>query len=250
LVVWRKSYAVLIGILIVTGASILLGITAWPHQLISAPASLTPIFAKLDLAGFFSLKTLPVVLLIFIMAFLDTIGTLVGLSARAGLLDERGNLPQIEKPMLADALANLAAPLFGTTTSGAFIESAVGIEAGGRTGFTAVVVAALFLLCLVFNPILSMVPAHAYGPALVLIGAFMLAPVTKINFADPTELVPAFLTIILISFTLNIGIGITAGLIAYPLLKLLGGRRREVPPALWVLAVMSLLFFLVYPWHK
>jgi AGZA family xanthine/uracil permease-like MFS transporter len=247
LMVRRRPFALLAGILTVTVVSMLLGITAWPKSAFSLPASLAPTFGQLDIAGALSWKSLPVVLLIFIMAFLDTIGTLVGLSSRAGLLDERGNLPQIEKPMLADALANLVAPWLGTTTSGAYIESAAGIEMGGKTGFTAIVVAGLFLLSLLCSPILTLVPAHAYGPALILIGACMLAPVTRINFQDPTELIPAFLTIALISFTCNIGVGITAGLIAYPILKLFAVRVREVPPALWVLAGLSLLFYCVYP---
>ena len=250
LVLRRVTFALLVGILAVTGASMLLGLTAVPHQVFSLPASLSPILGQLDIAGALSWKSLPVVVLIFIMAFLDTIGTLMGLSARAGLLDAQGNLPQIERPMLADALANLVAPWLGTTTTGAYIESAAGIEAGGRTGFVALVVAALFLLALCFTPMLTLVPAYAYGPALVLIGAEMLGPVAKINFRDQTEWIPAFLTIALISFTFNIGIGMTAGLISYPLLKLFTARGREVSPALWVLAALSLVFYLVYPWHK
>jgi AGZA family xanthine/uracil permease-like MFS transporter len=183
------------------------------------------------------------------MAFVDTVGTLIGLSARAGLLDEKGNLPDIEKPMLADALATTAAPLLGTTTTGAFIESAAGIEEGGRTGFTSLVVAVLFLLSLFFAPLLTSVPPHAYGAALIVIGSFMIAPVTKIDFDDPTELIPAFLTISLISFTYNIGVGMTAGIISYPLLKVFSGRGREIPAGLWVLAVLSLTFYIFYPYR-
>jgi AGZA family xanthine/uracil permease-like MFS transporter len=185
--------------------------------------------------------------MVFIMAFLDTVGTLIGLSARAGLLDERGNLPEIEKPMLADALANLLAPILGTTTSGAYIESAAGIEAGGRTGFTALVTAALFFLALFFVPLFTIVPAHAYGVALIMIGMLMISPVTQISFTDYTELIPSLLTIILISFTYNIGVGMTAGLLAYPLLKLLTGRAAEVSLPMWLLAAVSLTYFLVYP---
>src|SRR3970282_4640 len=134
---------------------------------------------------------LPIVLIIFVMAFVDTVGTLIGLSARGGFLDGKGNLPEIEKPMLADAVANLVAPVLGTTTTGAFIESAARIEEGGRTGFTSVVVAGLFLLSLFFAPVLTVVPAHAYGPALIVIGILMITPITRINFSDYTELIPA-----------------------------------------------------------
>jgi AGZA family xanthine/uracil permease-like MFS transporter len=183
------------------------------------------------------------------MAFLDTVGTLIGLSSRAGLLDENGNLPEIEKPMLADALSNLAAPLLGTTTSGVYIESAVGIEEGGRTGFTSLVVAALFLLSLFFVPLLTVVPPHAYGIALIVIGMFMIGPITKINFNDRSELIPSLLTIVLISFTYNIGVGMTAGLLSYPLLKVFSGRAREVNLSMWLLAALSLTFYLFYPYQ-
>ena len=239
--------AIIIGILAVTLASIFLGVTHTPHAVVALPASPAPIWGQLDIRGALTLKALPVVVIIFVMAFVDTVGTLIGLSSRAGLLDEAGNLPEIEKPMLADALANLLAPLLGTTTSGAYIESAAGIEAGGRTGFTAVVTAGMFLLALFLGPVFTIVPAHAYGPALVMIGLLMLAPIAKLNFTDYTELVPAGLVLILISFTYNIGVGMTAGLLAWPLLKMLTGRVDEVPPPMWLLAALSLIFYLVYP---
>ena len=241
--------SLILGILAVTIASILLGVTPLPESVISLPPSITPILGQLDIRGVLTLKAFPVVLIVFVMAFLDTIGTLIGLSARAGFLDAKGNLPDIEKPLLVDALANIAAPILGTTTSGVYIESASGIEEGGRTGFTAIVVAFLFLLALFFTPLLTIVPAHAYGPVLILIGSFMLSAVTKLDFDDYTELVPAFLTITLVSFTYNIGVGITAGLLVYPVLKLATGRAKEVPAAVWFLAAMSLLFYVVYPYR-
>ena len=149
--------------------------------------------------------------------------------------------------MLADALANLIAPVLGTTTSGVYIESAAGIEAGGRTGFTALVTAALFLLSLFLVPLFTVVPPHAYGIALIVVGMLMIAPVAKIDFTDYTESIPAFLTIVLISFTYNIGVGITAGLLMYPILKALTGRVREVTLPMWLMAAMALTFYLVCP---
>jgi len=183
------------------------------------------------------------------MDFVDTMGILIGGSARAGFLNEKGNLPEIEKPMLADALATVIGALLGTTTTGTYIESAAGIEEGGRTGLTAVVTALLFLLALFFAPVLTSVPSHAYGPALIIVGMLMLQPITKIKFADYTELLPAFATIVLMSFTYNIGIGMTAGFILYPLFKLVTGRFREVHPGLWILAGLSLLFYIFYPYE-
>ena len=249
LTVKRVHGALMIGILLVTLLSIAMGITPLPQKIAGLPSSIAPIFGQLDIAAALSPKAWPVVLIVFVMAFVDTIGTLIGLSARAGLLDAKGNLPDIERPMLADAVSNLVAPLLGTTTTGAFIESAAGIEEGGKTGFTALVVAGLFLLSLFLSPLLTVIPAHAYGPVLVFIGSFMIKPVTRLDFDDYTELIPSFLTITLISFTYNIGVGMTAGLLCYPLLKAATGRAKEVPPALWVLAGLSLLFFFSYPYH-
>lgn len=247
LMLWKVRGALMIGILATTLFSMLSGVTKVPDTLVSLPPSPAPIFLQLDLSGALTPKFLPVILTIFVMAFADTIGTLIGLSARAELLDKDGNLPEIEKPMLADALATTLAPLLGTTTTGAYVESAAGIEEGGRTGFVSVVTAGLFLLALFFAPLFTAVPAHAYGVALIIIGSFMISPLTRIVFDDLTELLPAFLTIVLISFTYNIGVGITAGLLAWPLFKTLAGRGREVSAGAWILAIISLSFFIFYP---
>lgn len=253
LMVWltmkRVRGALIIGIMAATLLSVLFGITSAPHAVVSLPPSPAPLFGQLDIRGALTPKAFPVVLIVFIMAFVDTIGTLIGLSARAGLLDEKGNLPEIEKPMLADALSNLAAPVLGTTTTGAFVESAAGIEAGGRTGFTALVTALLFLVSLFLTPLFTAVPPHAFGPALMVIGIFMIAPIARIDFSDCTELVPAFLTIALMSFTYNIGVGMTAGLLSYPLLKAAAGQAKEVPPSLWALAALSFSFYFFYPYQ-
>ncbi|HJV35831.1 NCS2 family permease [Geomonas sp.] len=235
--------AMMIGIVTTTIASIALKVTPLPAQFFSLPPDLTPILFKLDLAGALKPAFFPIVLTVFIMAFLDTVGTLLGLSMRADLLDENGNLPEIEKPMLADALATVAAPLLGTTTTGAYIESAAGIEEGGRTGFASLITALFFLLALFLAPLFTIVPPHAYGIALIVIGSFMLSPLTKIDFDDLTELIPAFLTIVLMIFTYNIGVGMTVGFIAYPVMKAATGRLSEVKAGIWVLALLSLSYF-------
>lgn len=243
----RVRGAMILGILATTLLSMFSGVTPLPGRLVGLPPDPTPILLQLDLSACFDPKFLPVVLTMFVMAFADTLGTLIGLSARAELLDGEGNLPEIEKPMLADALATTVAPLLGTTTTGAYIESAAGIEEGGRTGFTALVTAGFFFLALFFAPLFTAVPAHAYGVALIVIGSFMIAPVTRLSFDEPSELLPAFLTIVLISFTYNIGVGITAGLLVWPLCRIMIGRTRDVPAGAWVLALISLAFFLLYP---
>lgn len=249
LMIIRVKGAVIIGILATTVLSFLAGITPVPESYISLPPSIGPVLMKLNIAGALSLEKLPVVLIIFVLAYVDTVGTLIGLSARGGLLDKNGNLPEIEKPMLADAVSNMIAPMLGTTTTGAYIESAAGIEEGGRTGFTALVAAGLFLLALFFAPLLAAVPPHAYGTALIVIGIFMISPITRIDFSDYTELIPAFITIVMMIFTFNIGVGMTAGLLSYPILKVFAGRHREVPAGMWGFAALSLLFYLLYPYR-
>ena len=239
--------AIIIGIAVITVAAMAVGQARFPEGLVSMPASIAPIAFQLDIAGALRWDMLPVLLTVFVMVFVDTLATLFGLSVRAGLLDEKGNLPQIERPMLTDAVATAVAALLGTTTSGAYIESAAGIASGGKTGLTSVVVALLFLLSLFFTPLFTAVPACAYGPALIVVGLLMLEPVRKLPFEDYTELAPAFITIILMVFTFNIGVGMTAGFVAYPVLKLLSGRHREVPGGMWFLGFLSLCFFLFSP---
>jgi len=251
--------SMLIGILGVTFIAIVLqlavpflagtdpGLIKIPDEFISLPPSLTPVFLKIDITGALSWGFFSVILTVFVMDFVDTMGTLIGLSYRAGLLDENGELPEIEKPMLCDALATVAGSLFGTTTAGAFIESASGIEAGGRSGFSAVVTAALFLLALFFSPLFAIIPSYAYGPALIIVGMLMIAPIRDVKFDDLSELVPVFTTIVLMCFTYNIGIGMTGGFVVYPVMKLVSGQGREISPGSWLLFAFSVLFFIFYP---
>jgi len=248
LMIRRFPAAILVGILATTFLAFATRVASPPKAWVSLPPSLAPILFKLDFKSALSWGFFPVVLTIFIMAFVDTMGTLIGVSARAGFLDSSGNLPQIERPMLVDAVSTSFAALVGTTTAGAYIESATGIEAGGRTGFTSVVTALCFVVALFFAPFVSSIPPQAYGPALIVVGLLMLAPITKIHFDDFTELIPAFGVVALMSFTYNIGVGITAGFVLYPFCKLVAGRGREVKAGLWVLAALSLLFFVFYPY--
>jgi adenine/guanine/hypoxanthine permease len=248
LLIRRFPAAILVGILATSFLAYFTGVSAAPASWVSLPPSLSPILFKMDFSKILTIGFFPIVLTIFIIAFVDTMGTLIGLSVRAGFLDEKGNLPQIERPMTADALATVFAAAVGTTTAGAFIESATGVEAGGRTGLTSVVTALCFAGTLFFSPFVSAIPPQAYGPALIVVGLLMLSPVVKIPFDDFTELIPAFAVVALMSFTYNVGIGITAGFVLFPLCKLVSGRLREVKAGLWVLAAISLLFFAFYPY--
>jgi AGZA family xanthine/uracil permease-like MFS transporter len=248
LILRKVPGAILLGIVVTALVSFVAGVAPWPRQVLSMPPSIMPIFGKIDLRGALTWGAFPIVLTIFIMAFVDTMGTLIGVSARAGFLDEKGNLPQIERPMLVDAVATTFAPLVGTTTTGAFVESATGIEAGGRTGLTALVVALCFAGALFFSPFVAAIPAQAYSPALIVVGLFMLAPIVKIDFSDYSESIPAFAVVSLMCFTFNIAIGINAGFVLYPLCKLVSGKRNELRPALWVLTTLAILFFIFYPY--
>jgi len=248
LTLWRVPGAILIGILLAAAAAFALGVASLPPRWVSAPPNPAPILFKLDFSAAFGWPFFGVLLTIFVMALVDTLGTLVGVSERAGLLDEQGNLPQIERPMMADALATTFAALVGTTTAGAFIESAGGVSVGGRTGMTAVVTAMLFGVSLFFAPTVTAIPPQAYGPALVMVGAMMIAPIRKIDFDDYTELIPAFAIIALMSFTYNIGVGIAAGFVLHPWFKVAAGRGGEVRAGLWVLNVLSTLLFVFYPY--
>ncbi|MDD1686784.1 NCS2 family permease [Methanoregula sp.] len=240
--------AILLGILATAGLAFATGIAPAPAGIISMPPSLAPTFLQLDIAGVFTWGMFSIVLTLFTMAFLDTMGTLIGMSARAGLLDSSGNLPQIERPFLADGLATTAGALLGTTTNGVFVESAAGIEQGGRTGFVAVVCGALFLLALFFAPLFSAIPLIATGPALILVGLMMLEPVTRLDFSDYAEVIPAFTVITMMSFTYNIGVGLCAGFVLWPVFAIVRGRIREIQPACWALFLLCLAFFVFYPY--
>ena len=249
LIIRKVPGAILLGIVLTSVLAFVTRVAAAPHRFVSLPPGIGPILWQADLRGAFTWNAFPVVLTIFVMAFVDTMGTLIGLSARAGFLNSEGQLPEIEKPMLVDAITTTLAPALGTSTSGAYVESATGIEAGGRTGLTALVTGTCFLLSLFFAPFVATIPAQAYGPALIIVGLFMLAPITKINFGDYTESIPAFAVVSLMAFTFNIAIGICAGFVLYPICKIVSGQWRVLKPGLWVLTVLSLLFFIFYPYH-
>jgi AGZA family xanthine/uracil permease-like MFS transporter len=248
LMIRRINGALFLGITAVTALSMLIGMVKTPETFVSMPPSLSPTFAKLDIPGALSIETLPVILVVLVMIFVDTMGTLIGVSYKAGFLDKEGNLPEMEKPMLCDSISTMAGAVFGTTASGAYIESAAGIESGGKSGLTSAVTALLFLSALFFAPVFAVIPPYAYGSSLIVVGMLMLSPIQSVKLDDMTEGLPVFTVIVLISFTYNIGIGMTAGFVVYPLMKTLAGRYREVPPGLWFLGLLSVLFFVFYPY--
>jgi AGZA family xanthine/uracil permease-like MFS transporter len=249
LIIRKVPGAILLGIVLTSIVAFVTKVAAAPRGFVSMPPSIKPILWQLDLRSALTWQAFPVVLTMFVMAFVDTMGTLIGLSARAGFLDADGQLPQIERPMLVDAITTTLAPVLGTSTSGAYVESATGIEAGGRTGLTALVTGSCFLVTLFFAPFVATIPPQAYGPALIIVGLFMLAPITRIDFGDYTESIPAFAVVSLMAFTFNIAIGICAGFVLYPICKLVSGKGHQLKPGLWALTTLSLLFFIFYPYH-
>jgi len=246
----RVRGAILIGMIVTAGLGIAAGLGQAPQAVFALPFtgeySLGPIAFQLDIPGVLKLSFLPVLLTLFIMSLLDTLGTLVGVGSAGGMLDEKGNFPNVNRPMTVDAVSCMFSAMVGTSTSGAYIESATGIREGARTGLAALVTAALFLGSLFFLPLLKPMQglAYAYGPALIAVGVLMLRQVTRIDFDDLTEVVPAFVTIAMMVFTYNIANGLTAGLLLHPLMKLATGRFRQIRPGGVILAAICLTYFL------
>jgi len=234
--------AILWGILVTTLAGAVLGHVPWPDRLIEVPSLSTwsTVAGKLDIPGALRLGLLEIVLVFLFVDFFDTMGTLVGVSTRAGFLDEKGRLPRAQKAMLSDALGTVFGALAGTSTVTTYVESASGVSAGGRTGLTAVTVAVAFLLSLFFAPIVRMVADFppATAPALIVVGALMMQVIGRIKWDDISEAFPAFITVIAMPLTYSIATGIALGFISYPVVKLISGKGREVHWLVYVLAVL------------
>lgn len=241
--------AMLIGIATTATLGLAVGLGEAPHAVIAMPFAgaydLSPILFKLDIAGCLKLSFLPILLTLFLMSFLDTLGTLVGVGAAAGMLDEKGNVHDVEKPMIVDATSCIFSALIGSSTSGAFIESAAGIREGARTGLASVLTASLFALCIFFIPLLEPLQKlkFAYAPALMAVGLMMLASIKNIDMEDLTESTPAFACIAMMIFTYNIANGLMAGLALYAILKISTGRMKELNSGSLLLAGMCVLYF-------
>ena len=247
---WKVRGAILIGMTLTVLIGALFGFGQAPHAAMAIPFTgeytLKPIAFHLDILSVLKLTFLPILLTLFLMGFLDTLGTLVAVGALGNMLDEKGNFPGIEKPMVVDAVTCMFSGMIGTSTSGAYIESATGIREGARTGLASIVTALLFAVSLFFIPLAAPLQhlRYAYAPALIAVGVIMLGSIRKIDFEDLTELVPAFATITMIVFTYNIANGLTAGLVLYPLLKILSGRFRELSAGSVVLGILCLIYYI------
>ena len=237
----RVRGAILIGILAVTILSFFFGGNEF-HGVFSAPPSIDATLFKLDIGAALSTGIVNVILVFFLVELFDATGTLMGVANRAGLLVE-GKMDRLNKALLADSSAIVAGALLGTSSTTAYIESASGVQAGGRTGVTAITVAVLFLACLFIAPLAGVVPAYATAPALLYVSCLMLRDMVDVPWDDATEAVPAALTALLMPFTYSIANGVAFGFISYGGLKLLTGQVRQVKPIVWIIAAVFLFRF-------
>ena len=225
---FRIKGGILIGIIIVTVISIFLGISNVPSGFIDMPPSIMPIFLKFDFSLLWTSSFWIVVFTFFFVDFFDTIGTLIGVANRGNMLDERGRLPRAREALMADAVGTVAGAILGTSTVTSYIESASGVEQGGRTGLTALVVSILFLLAIFFSPLISIVPSCATAPSLILVGIYMMMGLKDIVTDDWTEITPAMFAFFMMPFSYSISVGIEAGVVAFVLLKTLTGKTKDI----------------------
>lgn len=240
--------AILIGILATTTAAILTGFSQF-GGIASTPPSLAPTFLQLDVIGALKGGLLHVVLVMVLVEVFDATGTLIGVAKRAGLLTQGANHTNagLSRALMADSTAIVAGSVLGTSSTTAYIESASGVQAGGRTGLTALTVAVLFLFATFLAPLAGSVPVQATAPALLYVAALMLRELAEVHWDDATETVPAVLTAIAMPFTYSIANGLAFGFVSYAALKLLTGRAREVHAATWLVAALFVLRFVLYP---
>ncbi|WP_058507317.1 NCS2 family permease [Legionella quinlivanii] len=239
---FKISGAIILSILSISLISLLTGMVPW-QGLFALPPSLAPTFMKLDFSSFSSTTTLKATFTFFLIALFDATGTLIGLLNQSLFKDQRDHQQRIANSLSADAAGSMLAGLLGSASTSPFIESAAGIEAGGRTGWTAAVIAVGFLLMLFFFPLAKMIPVYAVGPALLYVACCMMKHMVDLKLTDMTEIAPCMLTIIMIPLTSSIADGIGAGIILYTLLKLLS--RQAVKPFLIVLSLTFMVFFLL-----
>ncbi len=238
----RVTGAVMIGILAVTLIAVAIGLTPF-RGVVSMPPSLAPTFLQLDIMGALDVGMISVIFAFLFVDLFDNTGTLIGVAKRAGLMRADGHLPKMGRALIADSTAAMGGSLLGTSTTTSYIESASGVAAGGRTGLTACVVAALFLLALFFAPLAGTVPAYATAPALLFVAVLMTSGLAEIDWHDITEAAPVVITALAMPLTYSIANGIAFGFIAWVMIKTLAGRFKDLNPALVILAALFVVKF-------
>ncbi|MEQ9825467.1 MAG: NCS2 family permease [Puniceicoccaceae bacterium] len=230
--------ALLIGISVGTLIGIPLGVTQLPTSIDLTPPSLSPLFFKFEWKEIFTLDMAVVLFTFLFVDMFDTIGTLIGVSSKAEMLDDEGRVPRAKQALFADAIGTTFGAIVGTSTVTTYVESASGVAEGGRTGLTALTTAVMFLLALFLSPFFLMIPAAATASALVVVGAMMMTPIRNVKLDDFTDLIPVFLTIIMMPLAFSIAEGIVFGMISFVVLKLVTGKHREITPLMYALTVL------------
>jgi len=245
---WKIKGAFILAVLATSVIAWVLGIAPHPKEIFSTPASISPIFLELDIKGAFSLALLPVIITFFVTDLFDSIGTLAGVGTRAGIFDEnkKDGVVKLEKTLEADAVATAAGSLVGVSTTTSFVESASGVEEGGRTGLTAVFCGLLFILTLFMLPLFKAIPGNAIYPILVMVGVLMFAELASINFKDPAIGVATFFIVVLIPLTYSITNGLAFGFMSYVIVKLIKREFSDINLGVVVLALISFIVFLVH----
>ena len=233
--------ALLIGIIVITGAAAALGLVKIPETFVSQPPSIMPLVGQLDFSLIKSPEFWGIVFTFFFVDFFDTLGTLVGVCNRSGLLDEKGNLPRAKGALMADAVATMAGALMGTSTVTSYVESSSGVAQGGRTGLTAIVTALLFVGAIFFTPLVGMVPGYATAPALIIVGIYMMMSLRDINYDDMTELIPSLLGFFMMPLAYSIAVGIEFAIVSYVVIKILTGKFKDIS---FLMVALSVLFIL------
>ena len=244
LVILKVRGGMLIGIIITTLIGIPMGVTNY-SGIVSTPPSIAPIFCQFEWAHIFSWDMLAIVFTFLFIDMFDTIGTVVGVSVKSGMVDEKGNVDGINKVLMADAVATVAGAAFGTSTTTTYIESASGVSEGGRTGLTSFTIAICFAIALLFSPLFLAIPGAATGPVLFIVGVMMAAPVKEIDWDDYSEAIPAFVTMLLMPLAYSISDGIMLGLISYVFLNTLTGKVKKVSVMMWILAILFILRYVL-----
>lgn len=235
--------AILIGILVVTISSIFTGHTNF-QGVVSMPPSLAPTFMQLDIMGALSMGLAHVILVLVLVEIFDATGTMIGVAKRANLMEE-GKPNRLGRALFADSTAIVAGSVIGTSSTTAYVESASGVQAGGRTGLTALTIGVLFLLALFFSPLAGVVPSYATAPALLYVAGLMLREITEVEWNDVTEATPAALTALAMPFTYSIANGLAFGFISYAVLKIATGRFRELHPATIIVAILFVIKYAI-----
>ena len=235
--------AMLIGILVTTVIGIPMGITEF-KGIVSTPESIAPIFCKFEWHNIFTLDMLVIVFTFLFIDLFDTVGTLVGVSTKAKMVDENGRIPKLKQAFMADAIATTAGAMLGTSTTTTYVESAAGVAQGGRTGLTAFSIACCFAIALFFSPLFLSVPGAATAPVLILVGMLMMEPVRNIDFDDATEAIPSFITLIMMPLAYSISAGIMLGMISYVIINMCCGKFKKLTPAMYILALLFILKYI------